>query len=325
MWKKKKNNEKFFKNKQEMQYLDLLDETMKKIKKWKLKLKEDRTWTWTYSEVGWQMIFDLNEWFPLLTSKKVFYKWIIHELLWFIRWDTNIKYLEDNWVRIWREWAYKNYVEEMKENWEEPVNIEEFAKLIVENDFYKKKWRKNLYFWDYFWELWPVYWKQWRDFNWIDQLKNAIETLKNNPNSRRIIVSSWNPEEIEEMSLPPCHTLYQFIVNEWELSLHLYQRSADMFLWVPFNIASYALLIHIIAKLTWLKVWKFVHSFWDRHIYSDHLDQVNEQLSRKKKLYKFPELEIEDRWQKELEDFVFEDFKIINYKSHDTIKANVSI
>lgn len=310
MWKKIKKEKS-----QELQYLNLLKSTMKKIKSWELKLKEDRTWTWTYSEVGGQMIFDLNKGFPLLTSKKVFMKWIIHELLWFMKWDTNIRYLEQNWVRIWREWPYKNYCEKMKAKWKEPLSIEDFAaKIVSSSDFARR-----------YWNLWPVYWKQWRDFNWIDQLQNAVDTIKNNPNSRRIIVSSWNPKEVSKMALPPCHSLFQFIVNDWELSLHLYQRSADMFLWVPFNIASYALLVHLVAKLTWLKVGKFVHSFWDRHIYSNHLDQVKEQLKRRKNLFKLPEIEIVDRWQTKLEDFVYEDIIIKNYQSHDTIKAQVAV
>lgn len=295
---------------QELQYLWLLQDTMDKIKSWELNLKMDRTGVGTYSEVGWQMIFDLEKWFPLLTSKKVFLKWIIYELLWFIQWNTNIRYLLQNNVHIWSEWAYKKYINETNSS----DTMKEFEQKIVDDEEFAQKWG----------DLWPVYGKQWRDFNWVDQLKKAIDTLKTNPESRRIIVNSWNAPYIDLMALPPCHTMYQFIVNDDKLSLHLYQRSADMFLGVPFNIASYALLVHMVAKITGLKVGKFVHSFGDRHIYSNHLEQVELQLSRADKLYDFPKLII--HWnQKNIEDFTFEDFEVVNYQCHPTIKWEVAV
>lgn len=591
----------------EMQYLDYMQDMIDKIENWELQLNKDRTWVGTYRETGWQMIFDLEKWFPLLTSKKVYFHWVITELIWFIRWDTNIKFLVDNNVSIWSAWKYEDYqkfYENHPQKWKlKKINsLKEFEDEIIKDKLFAEN----------FWNLWPVYWKQWRrasaleflekpkilnpeddnydykfekseldfssnkywlvwktfnckvwwefkviweffkekinkkwkleknpylkiefqdwiygktsvlyyqfknkflngkininnpfkktvywiwilwtnytsdeynkffttwalmlrrcydesdnryenywwkwvfvckrwhifenfvqdiknlenfylkelypnkysldkDFYWknyywpdscrwssteeqmllkdwrkiyfiedlknnkqivflsikeiedffniqvswkteslkkhfekrndfkliwikeiknnvvnwfllsykeVDQLNNAIQEIKTNPNSRRIIVNSWNLNEIDKMRIPPCHMMYQFFVNNGKLDLHLYQRSADMFLGIPFNVSSYAILIHIVAKLTGLKPWKFVHSIWDRHIYSNHIEQVKEQLSRKDNLYEFPTLTIKDRWQKTLEDFEIDDFIVENYQSHPTIKAPVAV
>lgn len=309
----------------EMQYLDYMQDMIDKIENWKLQLNKDRTWVGTYRETGWQMIFELEKWFPLLTSKKVYFHWVVTELIWFIRWDTNIKFLVDNNCKIWNEWAW---VKNNKKFW-----------LNLSFEDYVEKIKTDKEFAEKYWDLWPIYSAQWRksrrnilnEETWeeeiitIDQLWNAIKEIKNNPTSRRIIVDSWNVGLIPNMWLPPCHQTYQFFVDNGKLDLHLYQRSADMFLGFAFNLTSYSLLIHIVAKLTGLKPWKFVHSIWDRHIYSNHIEQVKEQLSRKDNLYEFPTLIIKDRWQKTLEDFEIDDFIVENYQSHPTIKALVAV
>ena len=220
------------------QYLDLLDYVLKHGN-----VKEDRTGTGTKSVFGWQMRFDLNKGFPLLTTKKLHLRSIIHELLWFIRGDTNISYLKDNNVSIWDEWADENG------------------------------------------DLGPVYGKQWRRWNTpdgrkLDQLHDVISEIKNNPNSRRMIVSAWNPSDVGSMALPPCHCLFQFYVADNKLSCQLYQRSADIFLGVPFNIASYAILTHMIANVCDISVGDFVHTLGDAHLYNNHFEQAKKQLSR---------------------------------------------
>ena len=306
------------------QYLDLLRE----IKQNWIE-RNDRTWTWTIGIFGMQAKYNLADWFPLVTTKKTFLRWIIVELIWLIRGETNIKYLVDRDVHIWDEWPFQNYLKEnnleekfpkYSEKWlEEKKNFTEKIKNLAENDEFVKK----------YWDLWPVYWKQWRNFNWenIDQLKNAVELIKNNPENRRIIVSAWNPAEIEEMLLPPCHCFFQFNVDtkNKKLNLQLYQRSADMFLWVPFNIASYSALLLLISKITWLKPGVFTHTLWDAHIYKNHLEQVDLQLSREP--FSLPELNIlkEIKNLEDLEKLEWSDFELKDYKSHGAIKWAVAV
>lgn len=299
------------------QYLEFLEHIMEN---WEL--KTDRTWVWTKSVFWYQMRFDLSKWFPLLTTKKMFLRWIILELLWFLSGDTNIKFLVDNWVKIWNEWPFQAYLKannlesqfpKYSIEWQEKLN--EFIENIKNDVEFAKK----------YWELWPVYWKQWRDFNKVDQIKNIINQIKTTPDSRRIIVSAWNPAEIEEMAksgLPPCHTLFQFYVSNNKLSCQLYQRSRDSFLWVPFNIASYAILTMMVAQVCDLELWDFVHTFWDAHIYSNHFDQVNLQLSRTPK--KLPTLKI-NPLKKDIFSFDINDFELLNYESYDAIKAPIAV
>ncbi|MBJ6986597.1 thymidylate synthase [Devosia sp. MC521] len=247
--------------------------------------KSDRTGTGTRSLFGYQMRFNLQEGFPLLTTKKLHLKSIIYELLWFIRGETNVRWLQERGVKIWDEWADENG------------------------------------------DLGPVYGSQWR--NWpapngrhIDQLGALVESLKHKPDSRRHIVSAWNPAEVDNMALPPCHCLFQFYVANGKLSCQLYQRSADTFLGVPFNIASYALLTHMMAQVCDLEVGDFVHTFGDVHIYNDHFEQANLQLTREPR--PLPKL-IMNPERKRLEDFVFEDFAFEGYDPHPHIKASVSV
>ena len=247
--------------------------------------KEDRTGTGTLSTFGYQMRFNLKNDFPLLTTKKIHLKSVIHELLWFLTGSTNIKYLNDNGVSIWDDWADENG------------------------------------------DLGPVYGSQWRSWptsngQSIDQIKNLIEAIKNNPNSRRLIVSAWNVAEIDSMKLPPCHAFFQFYVADNKLSCQLYQRSADIFLGVPFNIASYALLTKMIAQVCELKCGEFVHTLGDAHIYLNHLNQVNEQLSRTPK--KLPVMNINPSI-KDIFQFKYEDFELINYDPDPLIKAPVAV
>jgi len=254
--------------------------------------KEDRTGTGTYSVFGRQLRFNLQEGFPLLTTKKLNTKAIIHELIWFISGSTNVKYLQDNGVHIWDEWADENG------------------------------------------ELGPVYGKQWRDWTsytevlcqkepeHIDQLREAIQTIKLNPDSRRIIVTSWNPAEIHRAALPPCHCLYQFYVNDGKLSCQMYQRSCDVFLGVPFNIASYALLTMMVAQVTGLVPHEFIHTFGDVHLYKNHKSQAVEQLLRDPR--PLPQMIINPE-VKDIDDFVFEDFELVGYDPHPHIKAEVSV
>lgn len=262
------------------QYLDLMCHVRDNGTK-----KEDRTGTGTVSVFGHQMRFNLADGFPMVTTKKCHLKSIIHELLWFLSGDTNIKYLQDNGVRIWNEWA------------DDEGN------------------------------LGPVYGYQWR--NWpsangghIDQITQIIEQIKNNPDSRRIIVSAWNVGEIENMALPPCHMLFQFYVADGKLSCQLYQRSADIFLGVPFNISSYALLTMMVAQVCDLAPGDFVHTLGDAHLYSNHLEQVEEQLSRKP--FPLPVMKISSD-VKSIFDFKFEDFELVGYEAHPHIKAQVAV
>ncbi|MBT8234188.1 MAG: thymidylate synthase [Saprospiraceae bacterium] len=247
--------------------------------------KEDRTGTGTLSCFGYQMRFDLAEGFPMLTTKKLHLKSIIHELLWFLNGDTNVKYLQDNGVRIWNEWADENG------------------------------------------DLGPVYGKQWRSWTKpngekVDQILRAVDLIKNNPDSRRIIVNAWNVGELDEMALTPCHCLFQFYVADGKLSCLLYQRSADTFLGVPFNIASYALLTMMMAQVCDLQYGEFIHAFGDVHLYSNHLEQAKLQLTRQPKT--LPTMTI-NKDIKNILDFKFEDFTLINYEADPHIKAKVSI
>jgi thymidylate synthase len=262
------------------QYLDLCERILAEGNK-----KEDRTGTGTLSVFGHQMRFNLEEGFPLLTTKKLHIKSIIHELLWFLKGDTNIKYLQENGVRIWNEWADENG------------------------------------------ELGPVYGYQWRSWpgrngETIDQISDVLHLIKTNPDSRRMIVTAWNPADVPNMALPPCHCLFQFYVSDGKLSCQLYQRSADVFLGVPFNIASYALLTYMVAHVTGLGVGEFIHTLGDSHIYSNHMDQVKLQLEREPrplpKLVLNPEV-------KDLFDFEFEDINIEAYDPYPHIKGTVSV
>ncbi len=262
------------------QYLDLLQYVLDNGVR-----KEDRTGTGTISTFGYQMRFNLIDGFPVVTTKKLHLKSIIHELLWFLNGDTNIKYLTDNGVRIWNEWADENG------------------------------------------ELGHIYghqWRSWPDYNGgnIDQITEALDTIKNNPDSRRIIVSAWNVADLPNMNLPPCHAFFQFYVANGKLSCQLYQRSADSFLGVPFNIASYALLTMMMAQVSGLEPGDFVHTFGDLHIYTNHIEQVKLQLSREP--YPMPQMKINPD-VKNIFDFKYDDFELINYQSHPHIKGKVAI
>ena len=292
------------------QYLDLCKNVLEKGIE-----KSDRTGTGTISSFGHQMHFDLNEGFPLLTTKRVYLRAIIHELLWFIKGDTNIKYLVDNDVRIWNEWPYRDYTNSSEYQGE---TIEEFIEKIKNDEEFAKKHGN----------LGPVYGHQWRHFDadgsseFVDQLQNVIDQIRTNPSSRRLIVCSWNPLMIDKMALPPCHSLFQFYVNDGKLSCMLYQRSADIFLGVPFNIASYALLTMMIAKICNLELGEFVHTLGDAHIYLNHLEQINKQLTRTPRA--LPKMIIHGD-QKEIEDFKFEDFELVDYNPYKGIKGTVSV
>lgn len=271
--------------------------------------KMDRTKTGTKSVFGYQMRFDLEDGFPLLTTKKVYLRAIIHELLWIISGDTNIKYLVDNDVKIWNEWPYEAF---KKHTDYQNESMAEFVEKIKQSDSFAKKHGN----------LGPVYGAQWRNFSGIDQLKTVIDQIKNQPDSRRIILSAWNPKELDKMALPPCHTFMQFYVADGELSLQLYQRSGDIFLGVPFNIASYSLFLMMVAQVTNLKPKTFVHTLGDAHIYSNHYDQINLQLSRTPKA--LPVMMI-NKAVKNIEDFKYEDFKLGSYNPYPTIKGEVAV
>lgn len=299
----------------EKQYLDLLKDILDNGV-----YKDDRTGTGTYSLFGRQIRFNLQEGFPLLTTKKIFTKGIIHELLWFLAGDSNLQYLVKNGVHIWDDWPLRFYADSMKKEGKEALSRDEFLKKIVEDDKFAQKWG----------ELGPIYGFQWRhwptpDGGEIDQITDVIAQIKKNPNSRRLIVSAWNAADIEDMAkagLPPCHTMFQFYVLDGKLSCQLYQRSADTFLGVPFNIASYALLTHMIAQVCGLQVGDFVHTFGDVHIYKNHLDQVKEQLSRD--MRSLPTLKLNPK-VKDIFSFRFEDIEVLNYDPHPAIKAPVAV
>ncbi|MDC1194545.1 thymidylate synthase [Pseudomonadota bacterium] len=262
------------------QYLDLLDHVLKNGND-----KGDRTGTGTKSVFGWQMRFNLNDGLPLLTTKKLYLKGIIHELLWFIKGDTNISYLNEHNVKIWNEWA------------------------------------------DEHGDLGPVYGKQWRrwestDGRKLDQLADVIKQIKSNPDSRRMIVSAWNPSDVGSMALPPCHCLFQFYVSNNKLSCQLYQRSADIFLGVPFNIASYSILTHMIANVCGLQLGDFIHTLGDAHIYQNHVSQATTQLIRNVK--KLPYIQFRKKFEN-INDFKYEDFEINGYDPHPNISAPIAV
>jgi thymidylate synthase len=304
-------------------YLDLLEHIIKNGA-----TKTDRTGTGTKSVLGYQMRFNLADGFPLLTTKKLPIKSITHELLWFIRGDTNLKYLADNNVHIWDEWPYKAYLIINKVNvppsgsseWN--TGIKEFIEKIKSDENFAKDYGN----------LGPIYGYQWRSWptpngEHIDQLNNVIEQIKKTPDSRRLIVSAWNVADIDEMAkagLPPCHCLFQFYVVDGKLSCQLYQRSCDTFLGVPFNIASYALLTMIIAQICGLALGEFVWTGGDVHLYSNHLEQANLQLSRRSDIRPMPKMKINPAKNK-LEDFVIEDFELVDYNPHDSIKAPIAV
>jgi thymidylate synthase len=296
--------------------------------------KEDRTGTGTYSVFGYQMRFDLNEGFPLMTTKKTAFRLIASELLWFLKGDTNVRTLIQDRNPIWDEWAFEQWVNsdeysgpDMTDFGLRATKDEEFAAIYAaEMDAFKKRVLEDDVFASKYADLGPVYGKQWRSWTTggeaVDQIENLIKGLKNNPDSRRHIVSAWNPSEVDDMALPPCHALFQFYVSEGKLSCQLYQRSADIFLGVPFNIASYALLVHLIAHEVGLEVGEFVHTLGDAHIYSNHVDQVNEQLSREPKELPTLKLNIEG---KSIFDLQTEDLHIENYNPHPRIKAPIAV
>lgn len=262
------------------QYLDLLQHVLTDGVE-----KNDRTGTGTISVFGYQMRFNMADGFPCLTTKKLHLKSIIHELLWFLKGDTNVAYLQEHGVRIWNEWADEN------------------------GDL------GHIY--GYQWRSWPTY-----DGGFIDQISEAIETIKHNPDSRRIIVSAWNVADLDKMNLPPCHMFFQFYVANGKLSLQLYQRSADIFLGVPFNIASYALLLQMIAQVTGLEAGEFIHTLGDAHIYKNHLDQVRLQLQREPR--PLPQMILNPE-VKNIFDFTYDDFELINYNPHPHIAGKVSV
>ncbi|WP_337101385.1 thymidylate synthase [Paenibacillus sp. YIM B09110] len=314
----------------EQAYLTLLRDVLSSGTK-----KEDRTGTGTISTFGYQMRFDLREGFPLITTKRVPFRLIASELLWFIKGDTNIRYLLQNNNNIWNEWAFKRWIESSAYNGPDMTNFglrsqtdEAFHVLYTEQmDIFKRNVLEDEAFAAEFGELGDVYGKQWRQWKTtqgetIDQLKDVIDTIKRNPDSRRLIVSAWNPEDIPTMALPPCHTMFQFYVADGKLSCQLYQRSADIFLGIPFNIASYALLTHMIAHECGLEVGDFIHTLGDAHIYSNHIEQIELQLSRQPR--ELPKL-ILNTDKKSIFDFEVSDLQVEGYNPHTTIKAPVAV
>ncbi|AUB31854.1 thymidylate synthase [Spiroplasma floricola] len=287
------------------QYLDLVNDILKTGEN-----REDRTNTGTISKFGTQSRYDLRQGFPLVTTKKVFFKGIVHEILWFISGDTNIKYLVDNNVNIWNEWPYEIF---KKQKDYKNETLQEFIDKIKNNSDFAKKHG----------DLGPVYGKQWRNFNGVDQFKNLINDIKKNPYSRRHIISAWNPAEVNEMALPPCHSLFQFYVSKDKfIDLQLYQRSGDIFLGVPFNIASYSLLLELVAIECDLKPRYFIHTIGDAHIYSNHIKQLELQLTREPK--KLPTLKIDTK-NKSIFEIKFEDISLEGYESHPIIKGAVAV
>ena len=296
------------------QYLNLLQKIMAEGID-----KDDRTGVGTRSIFGVQLRFDLADGFPLLTTKKMFLKAIIHELIWFIHGDTNIKYLVDNGVSIWNEWPFQKYLEtnnlmaefpKYSEAWNK--KLEEYINNIKTDKDFAEKWGS----------IGPGYGKQLRDFGGVDQLAEVIERIKKNPNDRRLIVTAWNPPEVPLTALPPCHCFFQFYVAQGKLSVQMYQRSCDTFLGVPFNIASYSLLLMMVAQVTGLEPGTFVHTYGDTHIYLNHFDQVKEQLSRTPRA--LPTMKLNPAI-KNIEDFKYEDFTLENYDPYPSIKAPIAV
>ncbi|MBX2926267.1 MAG: thymidylate synthase [Saprospiraceae bacterium] len=299
------------------QYLDLLQHILDHGER-----KADRTGTGTVSVFGYQMRFDLSEGFPLLTTKKLHLKSIVHELLWFLAGDTNIQYLVKNGVNIWNDWPFQHWLEESgqaarfpkySEAWRE--KMKEFVERIQADDAFAAQWG----------DLGPVYGSQWRNFEGVDQITEVLHGIRSNPDSRRLIVSAWNPKDIPVMvksGLPPCHALFQFYVSEGRLSCQLYQRSADVFLGVPFNIASYALLTLMVAQVCGLQPGHFVHTFGDVHLYKNHIEQAQLQLSRTPRALPIMTLNPE---VKDLFAFRFEDFELSGYDPHPHIRGAVAV
>jgi len=284
--------------------------------------RTDRTGTGTRSLFGYQMRMDLSEGFPLLTTKRVAFRWVAEELLWFIRGETNIRPLVEKGISIWNEWPFQFWLESTgaavhyprySETWK--TEMAAFAERICQDESFAGKWGN----------LGPVYGKQWRNFQGVDQLAEVITAIRTQPDSRRLIVSAWNPPDIPVMAksgLPPCHTLFQFYVNNGTLSLQLYQRSADVFLGVPFNIASYALLVHLVAHCCDLRPGHFIHTFGDVHLYNNHFDQAREQLSRTPRVLPFLSL---NPLVKDLFTFTYADITLEGYQPHPPIKGEVSV
>ena len=276
--------------------------------------KSDRTGTGTFSVFGYQMRFNLQEGFPLVTTKKLHLKSIVHELLWFLQGDNNIQYLCKNGVRIWDDWPFAKYKMSSEYQGED---LKAFGARIASDDAFAKQWGN----------LGPVYGVQWRSWQGgngvsIDQITQLIQQIKTNPDSRRLIVSAWNVPQINDMALPPCHTMFQFYVANGKLSCQLYQRSADVFLGVPFNIASYALLTVMIAQVCDLELGDFVHTFGDAHLYSNHIEQAKLQLSRE--LRPLPQMKINEA-AKDIFSFKYEDFTLVDYNPHPHISAEVAV
>ncbi len=288
------------------QYLDLVKWVLENGEK-----REDRTGTGTISKFGYQMRVNLEEGFPLLTTKKTFHRGIFEELLWFLKGETNIRPLALKNVKIWNDWPYAKFKKSEEYNGE---TMEEFIAKICEDEAFAEKWG----------DLGPVYGKQWRNFGGVDQITQLIDNLKNNPFSRRHLVVAYNPGEVEDMALPPCHAFFQFYVSadKKKLSLQLYQRSADLFLGVPFNIASYALLLSMVAQVCGYEPYEFVHTFGDAHIYLDHIEQVKEQLTREPKA--LPKLWLNPD-VKDIFEFTMDDIKVLDYDPWPAIKGKVSV
>ncbi|MBC2036633.1 thymidylate synthase [Listeria booriae] len=297
--------------------------------------KGDRTGTGTISTFGYQMRFDLADGFPIMTTKRVPFKLVVSELLWFLHGDTNIRYLLEHNNNIWNEWAFERWVASSEYTGPDMTDFglraeqdEAFKAVYLEEmASFKSRILADDVFASKYGELGNIYGKQWREWRTstgetIDQLAGLIEMIKTNPNSRRLIVSAWNPEDVPTMALPPCHTLFQFYVADGKLSCQLYQRSADIFLGVPFNIASYALLTHLIARETGLDVGEFVHTMGDAHLYNNHIEQVKEQLSRTPRA--LPKLVLSDK-PASIFDFDVADITLEGYDPHPAIKAPISV
>lgn len=298
-----------------IQYLELLQDILNNG----ITEKNERTGTGTKKVFGRMIRFDLSEGFPILTTKKMFLRGIIHELLWFIKGDSNIRYLLENNVHIWDEWPYQNYLVKNKLGKKYPMYSKKwlehkkyFTDKIIKNKAFAKKWGG----------CGPFYGVQWRNFSGVDQLNWVINEIKKNPGSRRLIVNAWNAPLIDQMALPPCHVMYQFSVSKGKLSCLMYQRSVDTFLGLPFNISSYALLTMMIAQVTGYKPGELILTLGDTHLYLNHIKQTKLQLTRKP--YKLPKMKINPK-VKNIEKFRITDFELVGYKSHEAIQAQISV